>query len=288
MKALPDLFRTVDPDSILLNFNMEEIEKSRQGSAIIVNTFDELERGVLDQLSSVFPSVFTIGPLHMLENQIPHNELKTIGTNLWKEDLDSLEWLNSMEPNSVIYVNFGSITRMSSLQLTEFAWGLANSEQNFLWAIRPDLVVGESAILPPKFESGIKGRGLLTSWCAQEKVLTHGSIGGFLTHCGWNSMLESVGGGVPMICWPAYFEQPTNSWFCCEHWGMGVEIESDVKRDEIERVVREMIVGEKGKEMKKRAVEWKKKAEEACSTGSSCMNFEKMVNEILLCNFKTS
>ncbi|KAI3952377.1 hypothetical protein MKX01_005244 [Papaver californicum] len=109
-----------------------------------------------------------------------------------------------------MYVNFGSITVMTTQQLVECAWGLANSKHNFLWIIRPGLVVGELASLPVEFTEETKERGLLASWCPQEDVLHHASIAGFLTHCGWNSTLESLSCGVPLICWPFFGDQQTN------------------------------------------------------------------------------
>ncbi|KAL2468112.1 Glycosyltransferase [Forsythia ovata] len=90
----------------------------------------------------------------------------------------------------------------------------------------------------------------MADWCPQEKVLSHPSIGGFLTHSGWNSTLESLGNGVPMICWPFFAEQQTNCWFSCTKLGIGMEIDSDVKKDEVEILVKELMIGEKGKEMK--------------------------------------
>jgi UDP:flavonoid glycosyltransferase YjiC (YdhE family) len=231
----------------------------------------------------MLPPVYSIGPLHLLLNQVTDSDLKLIGSNLWIEESGCLEWLDSKEPNSVVYVNFGSITVMTSDQLTEFAWGLANSDQTFLWVIRPDLVAGDSAMLPPEFVSATKERGLFASWCSQEQVLSHPSIGGFLTHNGWNSTIESICGGVPMICWPFFAEQQTNCRYCCTEWGIGMEINSDVKRGEVESLVRELMGGEKGSEMKKKTREWKKMAEEAItSTGSSCMNLDDMINKVLL------
>ncbi|KAM7489887.1 hypothetical protein LguiB_027371 [Lonicera macranthoides] len=172
---------------------------------------------------------------------------------------------------------------MTPDQLVEFSWGLANSKQTFLWIIRPDLVTGDSAILPAEFLEERKQRGLLASWCPQEQVLSHPSIGGFLTHSGWNSTMESILSGVPMICWPFFAEQQTNCWYCATQWGIGMEIDNNVKRDEVDSLVRELMVGEKGKEMKQKAIDWKKKAEEATSSGgSSYLNLEEMVSELLL------
>ncbi|CAI9291519.1 unnamed protein product [Lactuca saligna] len=104
---------------------------------------------------------------------------------------------------------------MSHQYLLEFCWGLAKSNCPFLWIIRPDLVDGKSVVLPPEFLEEISSRGMLASWCPQEQVLYHPSIGGFLTHSGWNSTIESISSGVPMICWPFFAYQLTNCWSCC-------------------------------------------------------------------------
>ncbi|KAI8548275.1 hypothetical protein RHMOL_Rhmol07G0261300 [Rhododendron molle] len=290
LRDLPKFVRTTNPDDIMLNFAINEIEKAYKGSAIFINTIVDLERGALDALSKMFPPVYAIGPLQLLEKiQIPQNsELESIGVNLWKEDSEYLDWLDEKEPKSVIYVNFGSMTRMTAQELLEFGWGLANSKQNFMWGIRPDLVFGESTGFPPEFEAEIKERGLLLTWTPQEKILCHPSVGGFLTHCGWNSLLESIVGGVPMICWPVGTEQTTNCWSACKHWGLGLKI-TEVKRAEVERLVGELMVGESGKKMKAKAMEWKKVLEDAVTApaGSSSVNFDNLVNKVLLSKFES-
>ncbi|PSR99870.1 7-deoxyloganetin glucosyltransferase [Actinidia chinensis var. chinensis] len=284
LKDLPSFLRTTDPNDIMLDFVLSETKNSHRSSAIIFNTFDKLEHQVLEPLAAMFPPIYTIGPLNLLMNQINEESLKMIGSNLWKEEPMCIEWLNSKEPKSVVYINFGSITVMTPNQLVEFAWGLANSNQSFLWIIRPDLVVGESAVLPPEFVAVTKERGMLASWAPQEEVLAHSSVGGFLTHCGWNSTLESISSGVAVVCWPFFAEQQTNCWYCCGELGIGMEIDNDVKREEVERLVRELMVGEKGKEMKERAMGWKRLAEEATqsSSGSSFLNLDKLVHQVLL------
>ncbi|KAJ4967278.1 hypothetical protein NE237_019127 [Protea cynaroides] len=162
---------------------------------------------------------------------------------------------------------------------------LANSDQSFLSFIRPDLVAGDSTILPFEFMSQTKNRGMLASWGPQEQVLSHQSIGGFLTHSGWNSTPETICGGVPVICWPFFADQHTNYKYSCTHWGIGTETNNNVMRDEVEKLVRELIEDDKGKEMKSNVMMWKKKAEEATtSVGSSFLNFDNMVNQILLSN----
>ncbi|KAL3504755.1 hypothetical protein ACH5RR_034596 [Cinchona calisaya] len=283
LRDLPSFLRTTNPDEYMIKFILQETERAKKASAIVLNTFEELEDDVIDALSSILPPIYSIGPLHFLQKQVDDESLALLGSNLWKEEPECLEWLDTKDSNSVVYVNFGSITVMTPDQLVEFAWGLANSKQSFLWIIRPDIVSGDSAILPPEFLEETKNRGLLASWCPQEQVLGHPAIGGFLTHSGWNSTLESISFGVPMICWPFFAEQQTNCWFCCTKWGIGMEIDNNVKRDEVESLVRELMVGQKGKDMKKKALEWKFKAEESAMTsgGSSCSNLEKVVQMLL-------
>ncbi|XP_027338929.1 7-deoxyloganetin glucosyltransferase-like [Abrus precatorius] len=284
LRDFPSFMRTTDPDDIMLQVLQEECGRAKHASAIILNTFEALERDVLDAFSSILPPVYPIGPLNLLLNHVTDEDLNTIGSNLWKEDRGCLEWLNTNKPNSVVYVNFGSITVMTSEQLVEFAWGLANSGKTFLWIIRPDLVVSENALLPHEFVSETKNRGLMSGWCPQEEVLAHPAIGGFLTHSGWNSTIESLCNGVPMICWPFFAEQPTNCRFCCKEWGVGLQIDGDVKRDRVESLVRELMEGQKGKELTKKALEWKKLAADAAinKTGSSFLNYDNMVRQVLL------
>ncbi|KAF9620996.1 hypothetical protein IFM89_015818 [Coptis chinensis] len=269
LKDLPSFMRTTDRDDIMFNFELGVAEKAKEGFAIILNTFDALEDEAINAVRSELPPIYTIGSLSLLAKHFSEKGLNSIGSNLWKEDSDCIRWLDTKEPNSVVYVNFGSITTITPQQMTEFAWGLANSNQKFLWIIRPGLVSGDMSILPPEFVVEIKERGLLASWCSQEQVLNHPSVGGFLTHSGWNSTIESICSGGPMICWPFFAEQQTNCRYCCIHWGIGMEIDSDVKREEVESAVREMLQGKKGKEMKINAVEWKKKAEKAVSLSGS-------------------
>nr|POE67410.1 7-deoxyloganetin glucosyltransferase [Quercus suber] len=150
-------------------------------------------------------------------------------------------------------------------------------------SIGSNLVVGESTILPPEFEVESKERGFIASWCPQEEVLNHAAVGGFKTHSGWNSTIESVSAGVPMLCWPFLGDQQTNCKYTCNEWGIGMEIDNDVKREKVEKIVRELMETEKGKKMKKNAMEWKKIAEEAtCPLGSSSINFNNLVSEVLL------
>ncbi|XP_062027175.1 7-deoxyloganetin glucosyltransferase-like [Rosa rugosa] len=286
LRDLSGSWRTTNPDDFKFNFALEAVEGAHKASAVIVHTFEALEPDVLEALSSttsMLPPVYAIGPLQLLLNQIPEHPLKSLGYSLRKEETKCLQWLNGKAPNSVVYVNFGSIVVMTSHHLIEFSWGLANSKLSFLWVIRPDLVAGESAILPTEFVAETKERGLIANWCPQEKVLNHPSVGAFLTHSGWNSTMESISAGVPMLCWPLVADQRINCLYTCYEWGIGMEISNHVKRDEVQKLIKELMVGEKGKEMKNKVMEWKRLAKEAAGPlGSSSITLNKLVYQVLL------
>lgn len=283
LKNIPTFIRITDLNDVFFNHNLTSLNNSLKAKGLILNTFDELDKQVLDEINATFPVLYAIGPLSMLQQNLPSPNVESIESNLWKEDTECLSWLDKKEPKSVVYVNFGSIITVSQDQLEEFAWGLANSKYPFLWVIRPDLIAGGEKIMAKDFMDEIKGRGLLVGWCPQERVLSHASVGGFLTHCGWNSTLESICHGVALICWPFFADQQTNCLFSCEKWGIGMEIDGDVKREKVEEVVRELMEGKKGREMRVKAMDLKMKAQVATDFGgSSYCNFEKLVNDLMV------
>lgn len=278
LKELPTFIRTTNPQDTMFNYNLESINNALKTKTMILNTFDELEHEVLQAINAKFPTLYTIGPLSMMHQQLCPSNLDFIDSNLWEEDLGCLDWLNKRDPSSVVYVNYGSLVIMTIQELREFAWGLANSKYSFLWVIRPDMVSGGAEVISAEFMEEVGGRGLLVGWCRQEAVLSHPSIGGFLTHCGWNSVLESVSAGVPMICWPFFADQQMNCFYLCNKWGIGMEINGDVRREKVEGIVRELMEGEKGKEMRKKALEWRERAKVATNVGgSSYANFDMLV-----------
>ncbi|KAL1534346.1 7-deoxyloganetin glucosyltransferase [Salvia divinorum] len=283
LRDFTSFVRTTDPDNVMINYNLIQTKNAARATAVILNTCEELEKEVLDAQRQRFEKVLSIGPLHLLERAIEDPQLQAIGSSLWKEDDACLPWLDQRAPRSVLYVNFGSITVVSTAQLLEFAWGLAGSGSHFLWVIRPDLVIGESAVLPRDFLQEVAGRAVMVGWCAQERALAHPALGGFLTHCGWNSTIEGLAEGLPMICWPFFAEQQTNCRYLCRNWEVGVEIEGAVRRERVAELVRELMEGEKGNEMRLRAEEWRDKIRAAAQPGgSSCLNLDLLVNEILL------
>ncbi|MCO5565130.1 hypothetical protein L7F22_018801 [Adiantum nelumboides] len=168
---------------------------------------------------------------------------------IFNEDVSCLEWLDKRETRSVLYISFGSIFSMSPEQFIELLEGLQASKQAFLWAIRPRFIQGWNSyanLLPTSFLENIEDRGLLVSWVPQLSVLAHPATGGFLTHCGWNSTLESVTLGIPMLCWPDVGERRTNGRLAVSLWEAGLEFSCSISkqtkslliaRQEVKRVI---------------------------------------------------
>ncbi|XP_066371942.1 7-deoxyloganetin glucosyltransferase-like [Miscanthus floridulus] len=286
LRGFPSFVRTTDSGDVMLNFLLHESERILLvPDAVVINTFEDLEGTTLEAMRGVLPPVYHVGPLLLRErHEIPAGSpLAGLGCNLWKEQEGVLEWLAGRAPRSVVYVNYGSITVMTNSQLLEFAWGLADSGYPFVWNIRPDLVRGDSAVLPPEFASAVESRALLTTWCAQEAVLQHEAVGVFLTHSGWNSTLESLCAGVPMLSWPFFAEQQTNCRYKRTEWGIGMEIGGEVQRDEVAAILKEAMHGEKGREMRRRAEDWKEKAAKVALPGGPAeANLDAVIHTVLL------
>lgn len=272
VKDLPSFFQvTESTKDYMFDYLRTEGQAALEADMVILNTFDELEGPVLDALRIRLPPLYTVGPLlHAAESD--QNRKSHLSDSLWAEETDCVKWLNSQEPSSVIYVCFGSITVMSDKELVEFAWGLEASKQPFVWGIRPDLIHGRSAVLPPEFLEKVKDRSFLVSWAPQIKVLSHPSVGGFLTHSGWNSTLESIYAGVPMISWPFFAEQQTNRRFVSEVWKIGMEMNEVVRREDVEKMVRMLMRGEEGQQMKMRIERLRDAAFRAVGKGGSSYN----------------
>uniref|UniRef100_A0A7N1A3X6 Glycosyltransferase n=1 Tax=Kalanchoe fedtschenkoi TaxID=63787 RepID=A0A7N1A3X6_KALFE len=284
LKDLPSFMRVTNLDDIMFNYLGKSCQQSLKSSAILFNTFYEFEEQVLEAIKKLHSNIYAAGPLSLLLRHIHGTEnYGSVNPSLWKEDPQCLEWLDKRAPESVVYVNYGSITVMSDQHLREFAWGLANSKHPFLWVVRPDVVAdGSGGGLPQEFYDEIEDRGLIVSWCPQAAVLKHPSVGAYLSHCGWNSISESVAGGVPLLCWPFFAEQQTNCRYACTVWGTGLELNHDVKREELTELVKEIMEGEKGKVLRRNAKEWRRKAELVTDVGGSAYSeFERFVKEAL-------
>ncbi|XP_073359379.1 7-deoxyloganetin glucosyltransferase-like [Aegilops tauschii subsp. strangulata] len=259
VRDFPSFIRTTDLDDAMLKTLLRSMACYRTTpSAMIFNTFDDIDHEAIAEMSTSLPPIYAVGPLPQLLGQVSGSVVDTLESNLSKENNSFLEWLN------------------------------ANSRQEFLWVIRNDQVNNgdgnaPASILPPEFLEETEERSYVTSWCPQEEVLQDEAVGAFLTHFGWNSVLESMSTGVPMFCWPFGADQFTNKRYVCSEWRVGLEISDNVERNEVKEAIIEMMEGDKGKELKTVAMEWKEKSTVAALPGgSSWVNLEKVVNEVLL------
>ncbi|GLJ08472.1 hypothetical protein SUGI_0089370 [Cryptomeria japonica] len=263
---LLSFYRATDTSDVLFQHCLRESQFQSKGDYVLVNTFDELEApDTVSALSCNGCPALAVGPV-FLPNFLEGRDINR-WASLLEQDESCLKWLDAHHPTSVIYVSFGSIAVKSNEQLEELARGLEKSEHPFLWVLRMDIAGGTPATLPEGFEERTKDRGLIVKWAPQVRVLSHPSVGGFLTHCGWNSCLESMSMGIPMLGWPYFCDQFLDCRFCKDVWKIGIDLEGVdvdenvvVTREEIEKGVRRLMEGPKAWELRKRGMELK----EAC------------------------
>ncbi|KAG6548001.1 hypothetical protein Mapa_010435 [Marchantia paleacea] len=248
--------------------------------ALIINTFYELEAPQIEALrqsakqnlgGKKIQKLFLIGPIskHPTFKDSSLVPKAAAGVNVGQ---DCLRWLDNRQPKSVLYINFGSLSRFSASQVRELALALEASEQSFLWVVLPHKGIPSlEQVLPPDYIARLGGRGLIvTSWVPQAQLLAHASVGGFLTHCGWNSIIESVVAGVPVIGWPQGAEQAMNLRILVDQ-KIAVEVpveyhgDKPVGCDELERSVRLLML--EGGAMRSRIHELQMKAKEAVADG---------------------
>uniref|UniRef100_A0A453GSV1 UDP-glycosyltransferases domain-containing protein n=1 Tax=Aegilops tauschii subsp. strangulata TaxID=200361 RepID=A0A453GSV1_AEGTS len=223
------VFSTTSPHETISTCLECIVESVRCSSGVIFSTFCDLEDVELQKVNdSVGVPVYAIGPLHKISSG-PQSSLLA-------PDRTCLDWLDKQEDESVLFVSFGSLASMDKEELMETALGLANSRIPFLWVIRHDLLHGSEKVgLPDGFEEAVQGTGMVVSWAPQQEVLGHQAVGGFWTHNGWNSTLESISEGVPMLCRPHFADQMINARYVQEVWKIGFELEGKLERGEIER-----------------------------------------------------
>lgn len=245
----------------------------RTASSVIINTATCLESSSLTFLQQRLEiPVYPIGPVHMVASA---------PTSLLEENKNCIEWLNKQKVNSVIYISLGSLALMEINEVMETASGLAASNQYFLWVIRPGSIPGSewTESLSEEFSKIVSNRGYIVTWAPQKEVLAHPAVGGFWSHCGWNSTLESLGEGVPMICRPFSSDQTVNARYLECVWKIGIQVERELDRGSVERAVKRLMADEEGKEMRKRAVSLKEKLRASViSGGSSHDSLEEFVH----------
>ncbi|XP_057488053.1 UDP-glycosyltransferase 87A1-like [Actinidia eriantha] len=241
---------------------LEAISLVPKTQYLLLTSIYELESHTIDALRNIVPiPIYSIGPA------IPYFNLKDNDND---NDNDYVQWLNSQPKSSVLYVSQGSFLSVSKAQMDEIIIGVKNSGVRFLWVAR-----GEASRIKELCGSD---EGVVVPWCDQLKVLCHPSIGGFWSHCGWNSTKEGIFAGVPFLTYPILADQIPNSKTIVEDWKIGWEVRRGIEMEE-QLVTREEIAGlvrrvmdlesEEGKEMRKRAKELREICRRATSEGGS-------------------
>ncbi|KAJ8557905.1 hypothetical protein K7X08_004671 [Anisodus acutangulus] len=282
IEELGDEFPTVEST---FGPNLEEyINEEREwklSSGVIMNSFRELEGKYLDSLAIYAENdkpLWCLGPFHMLLES---------STDIFNRTTQHvcLEFLDRQDVNSVIFVSFGTTTTLSQEQVNELALGLEQSDHKFIWVVREaddermDLennYEGKDGKieLPAGFEERVEGRGMVVrNWAPQLEILGHPSTGGFMSHCGWNSCMESISMGVPIASWPIHVDQPYNTVFITNVLKIGISVWNWTRREEIvpataiEKAVKTLMGTPEGDEMRQRAVELKNKIKNSVSHG---------------------
>ncbi|XP_031482697.2 UDP-glycosyltransferase 72B1-like [Nymphaea colorata] len=283
-----------DRQDIEYEWYLHHCRRYKEATGIIINTVDELEPNAISALmqgrdnGGNFPPVYPVGPLVKIQDEDNNKEINVE---------DCLKWLDMQPRNSVLFVCMGSGGTLTQEQLVELAWGLETSGHRFLWVVKkPHNVVhagyfgqgGTQAddvtrFLPEGFVKSMADVGMVVpEWAPQVKVLSHEAIGGFLSHCGWNSTLESIARGVPMIAWPLCAEQRMNSRVLVEEMGVAVGVSYEkglVLREEVAQWVSVLMDGEVGEKLRKRARELSKVVTKALADkGSSHQQIAQLVN----------
>ncbi|KAF2294880.1 hypothetical protein GH714_025880 [Hevea brasiliensis] len=250
-RDLPSFCRVSDMTDPHLLMMMNETRQTPQAQALILNTFEDLEAPILSQIRNHCPKTYTIGPLHEL--------LKTK------------------------LITFGSVAVLTREQLMEFWHGIVNSKKRFLWVIRPDSVTtkdGDAENFPEELEEGPKQRGYIVKWAPQEEVLEHKAVGGFLTHSGWNSTMESIVAGVPMICWSFFGDQQVNSRFVSEVWKLGLDMKDVCDRGVVEKMVNDLMVDRRDEFVRSTARMAELARKSVSEGGASSCNLNRLIEDI--------
>lgn len=262
---------------------LDQFSNTEKVDYILINTFYKLEAEAVDTISKVCPTL-TIGPTvpsRYLDKRIEDDDYYNLDLFTLHASI-STNWISNKPPRSVVYVAFGSISNLCEKQIEELSWGLKNSNYYFLWVIRESGQIN----LPKTFLEDLGEKGCVVGWSPQVRMLANEAVGCFLTHCGWNSTIEALSLGMPMVAMPQWTDQPPNAKLVEDVWKVGIRVNVDEKgivpRDEIECCIKEVMEGAKGEEMRKNAKKWRELAIEAVSEGgSSDKNIDELVSKIL-------
>ncbi|KAL2329888.1 hypothetical protein Fmac_017469 [Flemingia macrophylla] len=230
----PENFPWRGKDELHFSLHVQEMQTIKIAEWWLCNSTYDLE----PEAFSISPRIVAIGPLMASDD--------STRSSYWEEDTTCLEWLDQQLPQSVVYVSFGSMAVMDPNHFKELALGLDFIDKPFLWVVRPSNDHKMSNAYPDEFH-GSKGK--IVGWAPQKKILNHPAIACFISHCGWNSTIEGVCGGVPFLCWPLVKDQFVNKSYICDVWKVGVELDKDenglISKEEIRKKI-EQLIGDEG------------------------------------------
>lgn len=245
---------------------------------LLLASIYELEPRAIDVLKAKLSlPIYTIGPAIPYFNLGDHKI--TLNTNHITSHNSYLEWLDLQPNSSVLYISQGSFHSVSNAQIEEIAAGLRESGVRFLWVARREA---------SRLKEICGEMGLVLEWCDQLKVLTHPAIGGFWTHCGWNSTKEGVFAGVPFLTFPIIMDQGLDSKMIVEEWKVGWRVKEDVKvdalvgKEEIVRLLKKFmdLENDEGRDLRKRAQELQHMCQRAIENGGSAQDVNAFVRDM--------
>ncbi|KAK6942410.1 UDP-glucuronosyl/UDP-glucosyltransferase [Dillenia turbinata] len=236
-----------------------------KATAVAINSFEEIDETITEDLKTKFNKFLNVGPFTLTS---PTNQPAS-------DDNGCLSWLSNHKPASVVYISFGSIITPPPKEVVALAEALEKSGFPFLWSARGNTI----DFLPEGFLERTAEKGKIVPWAPQKEVLAHESIGVFVTHCGWNSIFESIVGGVCMICRPFFGDQGLNTKVLediCE-FGLGVK-DGVIEKDDMISLLERILLQEEGKKMTEKLLNLKSLAERAVGpNGSSTENFKTLL-----------
>eukprot|EP00250_Pteridium_aquilinum_P024530 c29210_g1_i1 orf=168-1364(+) len=202
---LPWLLGSKEDAEVLFQSLRPCLDALQQSEWALCNSVPELE---INELPPGFSPLCLVGPIlptHILEKEPKPDSRMT--TSLWAEEHTCLDWLDTQKPHSVLYVSLGSVATLNKEQLFELAYGLESTDLPVLWVVRHNIMGVKGCVFPEGFLERTEERIRVVAWAPQLMVLSHDAIGGFLTHNGWNSTIEAMSMGVPMLVWPQFTDQ---------------------------------------------------------------------------------
>lgn len=288
-KQLPDYMKqNVETDFTRL------IQKVRDSSlksyGIVVNSFYELESDYANFFKELGRKAWHIGPVSLCNREFEDKAQR--GKEASIDEHECLKWLDSKKPNSVVYLCFGTVANFSDSQLKEIAIALEASGQQFIWVVRKDKKAKDKEEwLPEGFEKRMETKGLIVrGWAPQVVILDHEAVGAFVTHCGWNSTIEGIAAGKPMVTWPVSAEQFFNEKLVTNVLKIGVAVGvqqwvtvygDKITSGAVEKAVTRIMTGEEAKEMRSRVEALAGMAKRAIEEdGSSYSNLNALIEEL--------